>query len=188
MTVVGKDERGMMERKGQMEEGRIEKKRKENQNKQWDDAFSILWEAYAANPTHTPTHPYAHTVTHTHTHTYAETCDEWITNAYMHTYICIYIKNTVQSVCASAASSPCGALLWPSSSLLSLHKLAYTHWSWNLSQLSDMPQQTEFVFRIQNILQLICHLSVSMSFQPQLLYSIHKLRSLRSLLVCHRVV
>lgn len=92
MTVVGKDERGMMERKGQMEEGRIEKKRKENQNKQWDDAFSILWEAYAANPTHTPTHPYAHTVTHTHTHTYAETCDEWITNAYMHTYICIYIK------------------------------------------------------------------------------------------------
>lgn len=34
MTVVGKDERGMMERKGQMEEGRIEKKRKENQNKQ----------------------------------------------------------------------------------------------------------------------------------------------------------
>lgn len=34
MTVVGKDERGMMERTGQMEEGRIEKKRKENQNKQ----------------------------------------------------------------------------------------------------------------------------------------------------------
>lgn len=187
MTVVGKDERGMMERKGQMEEGRIEKKRKENQNKQWDDAFSILWEAYAANPTHTPTHPYAHTVTHTHPHVRRNL--RWMNHKRIYAYIYMYIyKNTVQSVCASAASSPCGALLWPSSSLLSLHKLAYTHWSWNLSQLSDMPQQTEFVFRIQNILQLICHLSVSMSFQPQLLYSIHKLRSLRSLLVCHRVV
>lgn len=187
MTVVGKDERGMMERKGQMEEGRIEKKRKENQNKQWDDAFSILWEAYAANPTHTPTHPYAHTVTHTHPHVRRNL--RRMNHKHIYAYIYMYIyKNTVQSVCASAASSPCGALLWPSSSLLSLHKLAYTHWSWNLSQLSDMPQQTEFVFRIQNILQLICHLSVSMSFQPQLLYSIHKLRSLRSLLVCHRVV
>lgn len=187
MTVVGKDERGMMERKGQMEEGRIEKKRKENQNKQWDDAFSILWEAYAANPTHTPTHPYAHTVTHTHPHVRRNLRRMNHKRIYAYIYMYIY-KNTVQSVCASAASSPCGALLWPSSSLLSLHKLAYTHWSWNLSQLSDMPQQTEFVFRIQNILQLICHLSVSMSFQPQLLYSIHKLRSLRSLLVCHRVV
>lgn len=187
MTVVGKDERGMMERKGQMEEGRIEKKRKENQNKQWDDAFSILWEAYAANPTHTPTHPYAHTVTHTHPHVRRNL--RRMNHKCIYAYIYMYIyKNTVQSVCASAASSPCGALLWPSSSLLSLHKLAYTHWSWNLSQLSDMPQQTEFVFRIQNILQLICHLSVSMSFQPQLLYSIHKLRSLRFLLVCHRVV
>lgn len=187
MTVVGKDERGMMERKGQMEEGRIEKKRKENQNKQWDDAFSILWEAYAANPTHTPTHPYAHTVTHTHPHVRRNLRRMNHKRIYAYIYMYIY-KNTVQSVCASAASSPCGALLWPSSSLLSLHKLAYTHWSWNLSQLSDMPQQTEFVFRIQNILQLICHLSVSMSFQPQLLYSIHKLRSLRTLLVCHRVV
>lgn len=187
MTVVGKDERGMMERKGQMEEGRIEKKRKENQNKQWDDAFSILWEAYAANPTHTPTHPYAHTVTHTHPHVRRNLRRMNHKRIYAYIYMYIY-KNTVQSVCASAASSPCGALLWPSSSLLSLHKLAYTHWSWNLSQLSDMPQQTEFVFRIQNILQLICHLSVSMSFQPQLLYSIHKLRSLRSLLICHRVV
>lgn len=187
MTVVGKDERGMMERKGQMEEGRIEKKRKENQNKQWDDAFSILWEAYAANPTHTPTHPYAHTVTHTHPHVRRNLRRMNHKRIYAYIYMYIY-KNTVQSVCASAASSPCGALLWPSSSLLSLHKLAYTHWSWNLSQLSDMPQQTEFVFRIQNILQLICHLSVSMSFQPQLLYSIHKLRSLHSLLVCHRVV
>lgn len=187
MTVVGKDERGMMERKGQMEEGRIEKKRKENQNKQWDDAFSILWEAYAANPTHTPTHPYAHTVTHTHPHVRRNLRRMNHKRIYAYIYMYIY-KNTVQSVCASAASSPCGALLWPSSSLLSLHKLAYSHWSWNLSQLPDMPQQTEFVFRIQNILQLICHLSVSMSFQPQLLYSIHKLRSLRSLLVCHRVV
>lgn len=141
---------------------------------------------------HTPTHAPLCTHTHTHTHPHLHRNLRRMSHKRIYAYIYMYIYIKIQ-FSTFVRQQPLPPVVLCSDQ----HHLYYRRTSLHTRTEAETchsyltchnKQNLSSGFRAQNILQLICHLSVSPSFQPQLLHSIHKLRSPSSLLVCHRVV